>query len=307
MTTSTVNRDRLVSLPRTQLERLAYIDFRLYFLGELRRADLIERFGTGPAGATRDIATYREVAPANLSLDLKAKHYTPNEGFEPVFDHAPLRVLTALSQGFGQGLDSDPLSLIRCEFPAALSLPKAEVLAPITRAIHGQKAVRLTYRSTTSGESEKELVPLSLVDSGVRWHVRAYDREKAKFHDFVLTRMKNVTILDGQIPPEQRPENDLQWNRVIELELVRHPSFESPEVALMDYDMPDGVLRVRARAATVGYMLRRWSVDCSPDHSLKGKEYALWLRDPLVLYGASNAIVAPGYRPPAPDDKSGRS
>ncbi|PND38480.1 WYL domain-containing protein [Paucibacter aquatile] len=298
MITSTVNRDRLASLPRTQLERLAYIDFRLYFLGELRRADLIERFGTGPAGATRDIATYREIAKDNLALDPAAKHYTPKDGFEPVFKHDPLRVLTALSQGFGQGLDSDPLSLIRCEFPAALSLPKLDVLAPITRAIHGQKAVRLTYHSTTSGESQKDLVPLSLVDSGVRWHVRAYDRDKAAFHDCVLTRMKNVSILDGPIPPEQTPENDHQWNRVIELELVPHPNFERPEIALMDYDMPDGVLRVRARAANVGYMLRRWSVDCSPDHSLKGKEYTLWLRDPLVLYGASNAVVAPGYKPP---------
>jgi hypothetical protein len=45
-------------------------------------------------------------------------------------------------------------------------------------------------------------------------------------------------------------------------------------------------------------MLRRWIVDCSPDHSLRGKEYALWLKDPLVLYGAKNAVVAPGYKDP---------
>lgn len=302
MTKSTVKRDRLLTLPRTQRERLSYIDFRLYFLGELRRADLMERFGTGPAGATRDIATYRELAPANLSLDLTVKHYTPTSAFDPVFTHEPLRVLTALSQGFGQGLDSDPLSLIRCEFPAALSLPKAEVLAPITRAIHGQKAVSLTYHSTTSGKSQRELVPLGLVDIGIRWHVRAFDRKTSEFRDFVLTRMENVTPLEGEILPEERAENDLQWNRVIELELVPHPKFERQEVALMDYNMPDGVLRVRARAANVGYMLRRWSVDCSADHRLEGKEYALCLRDPLVLYGASNAVLAPGYRPP--DHKS---
>ena len=36
-------------------------------------------------------------------------------------------------------------------------------------------------------------------------------------------------------------------------------------------------------------MLRRSTIDCSPDHSLRGVEYALWLRDPLTLYGASNA------------------
>ena len=67
----------------------------------------------------------------------------------------------------------------------------------------------------------------------------------------------------------------------------------------MDYDIPpEGVLRVRVRAANAGYMLRRWTVDCSPDHNLKGLEYALWLRDPLALYGASNAQLAPGYKDP---------
>lgn len=296
--TKSVNRDQLLALPRTQLERLAYVDFRLCFLGELRRADLIERFGTGPAGATRDIATYRSIAPGNLDLDPSTKHYASTLSFEPVFDHAPLRVLTALSQGFGQGLEGDPSSLVRCEFPATLSLPKVDVLAPITRAIHGNRAVRLTYHSTTSGLSQRELVPLGLVDTGIRWHVRAFDRMTAQFKDFVLTRMTDVCLIDGEILPEERAENDLQWNRVIELELVPHPSFERQEVALLDYDMPDGVLRLKARAANVGYMLRRWSVDCSPDHRLRGKEYALWLRDPLVLYGASNAIVAPGYQPP---------
>lgn len=60
----------------------------------------------------------------------------------------------------------------------------------------------------------------------------------------------------------------------------------------------DGVLRVRVRAANAGYMLRRWTVDCSPEHQLKGLEYALWLRDPLALYGASNAQLAPGYKDP---------
>ena len=67
----------------------------------------------------------------------------------------------------------------------------------------------------------------------------------------------------------------------------------------MDYDIPEGgCLRARVRAANAGYMLRRSAIDCSPDHSLRGLEYALWLRDPLALYGANNAQLAPGYRDP---------
>ena len=93
----------LLSLPKVQLERLSYIDFRLYFLGDLRRIDLTDRFGTGPAGASRDIAMYRQVAPENLEFDGTGKYYVTPPAFTPVFDHAPQRVLTALSQRLRRG------------------------------------------------------------------------------------------------------------------------------------------------------------------------------------------------------------
>jgi hypothetical protein len=66
----------------------------------------------------------------------------------------------------------------------------------------------------------------------------------------------------------------------------------------MDYGMQGGVLQMKLRAAAAGYILRRWSVDCSPDHCLRGAEYRLWLRDALTLYGVANATLAPGYRSP---------
>lgn len=64
----------------------------------------------------------------------------------------------------------------------------------------------------------------------------------------------------------------------------------------MDYGMQDGRLSMKLRAATTGYILRRWSVDCSPDHSLNGPEYRLWLKDHLAIYGVKSAVLAPGYR-----------
>ncbi|WP_018988638.1 WYL domain-containing protein [Aromatoleum toluclasticum] len=290
----------LERLPRIQRERLSHIDFRLYFLGELRRADVVERFGTGPAGATRDIAQYREIAPDNLYLDNATKVYRLSPKFTPLFDHAPLQVLMALSRGFGEGIgDQLAQPMVRCEFPNVLSLPKMEVLAPISRAIHRGKSVRLAYTSIESGRSEREIVPLALVDNGVRWHVRAFDRKRKRFSDFVLTRMEAPTVLeDSPVLKEETAESDVQWSRIIELEMVTHPNYPRPEAVRMDYEMPDGVLRVKVRAANAGYLLRRWSVDCSPDHRLKGLEYALWLRDPLALYGSTNAQLAPGYVAP---------
>lgn len=302
----TNRRARLLErLPRAQRERLSHIDFKLYFLGELRRADVVDRFETGPAGATRDIALYREIAPENLEFDGATKTYRPSETFVPLFEHAPQRVLTALSQGFGEGIGDQLQPMIRCEIPAVLTLPKMSVLAPITRAIHRGKAVRLGYTSVETGHTERVIVPLALVDIGLRWHVRAYCRLRQEFRDFVLTRMDNpVVIEDSQVQREESPDQDVQWSRIIELDLVPHPSHKRPEIIAMDYPMVDGVMKVKVRAANAGYMLRRWSVDCSPNHRLEGLEYALWLRDPLALYGASNAQLAPGYEDPKGRDKS---
>ncbi len=62
--------------------------------------------------------------------------------------------------------------------------------------------------------------------------------------------------------------------------------------------LDDAALRMKLSAATAGYSLRKWCVDCSPDHSLQDHEYRLWLKDPLALYGIKNELLAPGYRPP---------
>lgn len=293
------HRQQLQDLPLAQAERLAYIDFRVYFLGELRRSDLTERFQTGPAGATRDIAMYRSLAPENLDFDGTAKVYVPSAKFLPLFEHNPGRVLVALSEGFGDGVHSAERPLVPCEFPNTLSLPSVDVLAPITRAIHRRKAVRLQYRSRSSGLGTRDIVPLALVNIGTRWHARVFDRKNRDFRDFVLTRMMEPQVLeDSPVRDDETAQADLQWSRIIELELVPHPDFESRDVVLMDYPMDDGVLRVRVRAANAGYMLQQWHVDCSPDHSQRGREYALWLRDPLALYGSESAFLAPGYRDP---------
>ena len=98
---------RVESLSHAQRERLAYVEFRLYFMGEIGRPDLAARFGVAPAGATRDLAMYREIAPHNIEFDGSSKVYRIGKAFSPIFEHAPQRVLSALSLGFGDGVDGE--------------------------------------------------------------------------------------------------------------------------------------------------------------------------------------------------------
>ncbi|WP_179673391.1 WYL domain-containing protein [Duganella sp. 1224] len=289
---------RVTLLSHSQRERLAYIDFRLYFIGQIGRPDLSSRFGVAPAGATRDLALYREVAPQNIEFDGSNKIYRIGKSFVPVFEHAPQRVLSALSLGFGDGVNGEPEPLLPCESLAALTNPCMDVLAPICRAIHAKRPVAIRYYSVNSGESERVIVPFALVDSGLRWHVRAFDRKTGEFRDFVITRIESPRTLDENPKVGERPDDDIQWTRIIEIELVPHPDQPRPEITARDYGFTGGALALKLRAAAAGYMLRRWSVDCSPDHHLRGPEYRLWLKDHLALYGVKNAMLAPGYRSP---------
>lgn len=293
-----MHRQRVESMSHAQRERLAYVEFRLYFMGEIGRPDLAGRFGIAPAGATRDLALYREIAPHNIAFDGSNKVYRIGKAFSPIFEHAPQRVLSALSLGFGDGVDGETKPLLPCESPAALSSPRMDVLAPICRAIHAKRPVAIRYHSISNGESERVIVPFALIDTGLRWHVRAFDRKSGEFRDFVVTRIEAPILVDEEPEANERPDNDIQWTRIVELDLVPHPRLARPEIIRMDYGMTEGSMRMRVRAAVAGYMLLRWSVDASPDHSLKEEHYRLWLSDPLALYGVENAKLAPGYRPP---------
>lgn len=292
-------KDQLAELTQPQRDRLAFIELRVRFVGEIRRQDLVARFGIQSAAATRDLALYKELSPGNIDYDPKGKAYVLGPDFRPIFDFPPERVLSWLTQGFGDGEPMRLKAWVASESPSRLTHPDLDVLASVTRAIHQGCPLRVEYYSISSGCTEREVVPFALIDNGLRWHVRAFDRKSQEFRDFVITRIKNPVVLKGQpVAAHEMSDQDIQWTRIVELELVPHPDQPRPEITQMDYAMTGGSIRMRVRAAVAGYMLLRWSVDCSPDHSLREEQYRLWLSDPLALYGVENAKLAPGYRLP---------
>ena len=303
-----MSNDQLSDLTQPQRDRLAFVELRVRFIGEIRRQDLVTRFGIQSAAASRDLALYKELAPGNIDYDTRGKSYVLGPDFHPIFDFPPERVLSWLTRGFGDG---EPMQLkapftnavLASESPSRLTHMDLDVLASVTRAIHQACPLGIEYHSISSGRTEREIIPFALIDNGLRWHVRAFDRKSQEFRDFVITRIRHPQVLKDELPEAHEiSDQDIQWTRIVELELVPHPDQPRPEITVMDYGMQDGSLRMKLRAATAGYILRKWSVDCSPDHSLRGHEYRLWLKDPLALYGVKNAILAPGYRVP---DSSG--
>lgn len=283
-------------LPKATRDRIAHIDFTLLFKGEAVRADLVDRFNIAPAQATKDFTLYRELAPGNIEYDQKLKVHKRREQFTSLFDYDVLRTLATISQGYGDGFTGKVKPPLPCEAPYHLNKPSLSIVAKVTEAIHKGKALSITYVSLSSGETMREIVPHTLVDNGLRWHVRGFDRKHGEFRDFVLTRIKDTEVLECSILSEKELETqDRQWNRFVELELVPHPSIKHSEAIELDYGMLNGVMKIEIRAATAGYLLRQWHVDCTKNHKLNSPEYQLWLKNPLTLYGVGNLNLAPGF------------
>ncbi|MFZ4537678.1 WYL domain-containing protein [Propionivibrio sp.] len=282
-------------LTQTQRERLAYIDYKVFFSGELRRADLESRFGIAQAAATRDLTCYRGLAPGNLVYDASAKLYTISDRFAPIYPIATERALAWLRQGYGDGLTLCIGRQIPTDGADLLAPPPIDTIATIARAIHRRLALKIRYQSLSSGASVRDVVPLALVDNGMRWHVRAYDRKNSRFGDFVINRISSLETANASVAAEETLAADGQWNQLIQLDLVVHPGLSHPKAIEADYGITGGVLTVRVRAAVAGYALVRWNVDCSPNHSLDPHRHHLWLRNQEVLNGVESAMLGPGY------------
>ena len=250
-----MTQDTIDDLSQKQRDRLAYVEFRLWFLGDVCRRDLMERFGIAPAVATRDFTTYRDLAPQNIDFDGRRKVYVPSERFAPVFEHEP--------------------------------------------EIHQKQVLRVKYHSLKRGAADREVIPHAMVDSGLRWHTRVFDRKSNEFRDLVISRIEAATpVHNAEIQPHEKESADEEWNRQLDLVLVVHPGVDRPEIVQRDFGMRRGELHVTVRAAVAGYVLQQWNVDCSPDRRLDPMIHRLSLKDIQALKDCKSAAIAPGFSYP---------
>ena len=285
-------------LSHSQQQRLYFIDFRLMFFGSFTRSEVVNHFRLGLSAATRDINLYKEYAPHNLSYDNADKRYFKTDEFNPVFPHDNLSTMMQLSAS-----STDENNIIHginlpFEAPSQLVIPDVNTVAVLTQAILGEKAVDIEYVSLSSGQQRRTIIPHSLIDNGLRWHVRAFDCESNTFKDFVMTRIITVNISSKAISEGQKLKSDQQWIKEVKLELVPHPkNIKYAKAIELDYGMENGCLILNTKAALAGYILRRWNVDCTEDASQQSPAHQLWLKNRSALKDVNNIQLASGTEP----------
>jgi predicted DNA-binding transcriptional regulator YafY len=286
---------KLSKLSQKQKERLSFIDFCANFLGSIGRAEIVSRFGISDASASKDLSTYIDLVPKNLKYDFKSRTHLATKTFKPIYEFEATQVLRALSTGFGDTLEQIPSPFIYSETAVDLNNPNTSIIAQVSRGIKLNKIVQITYHSLSSGQTEREIAPFAVVNSGLRWHVRAFDRKTKSFRDFVFTRILTAKVTNKNVEDDEKSGNDTFWNEKITIELAPHPSNIKEKRSIeMDYGMRDGSVKVTLRKAVAGYVLRHWNVDSTENHQLDGKHFQLWLTNRDEIEGIEEVILAPG-------------
>ncbi|MBI5750824.1 MAG: WYL domain-containing protein [Hydrogenophilales bacterium] len=276
-------------------QRLQYIEIMAYYSGVVTRSDVAKAFGLSDAAATKDLKLYGDLAPSNLIYNHGVFGFVPSQGFSPAFcDLSPAAVLPIIASnlavsGGPYGAESI-YGLPTAALPLPVRLPTQQVLAQISRAIHSRKKLQVSYCSLSDRDStdSRILEPHTLVDTGLRWHVRAYSDETYDFRDFVLSRFVAAECLID--PAESSVEYDEDWVEMVALKLGPHADLDAPkrESLLLDYGASGGVIEVNVRRALIGYVLQRLGVDTTRDHSMNPNANQLMLlnRDEIEPFAA---------------------
>jgi len=280
-------------------QRLQYIEMMAWYAGVVTRGDVAKAFGISDAAATKDLKLYGDLVPGNLVYQHSVFGFVPNAGFSAAFsDLAPARALPVMAANLAVANGPYGAELIyglaSASLPLPVRLPGHHILAQITRAIHGRRKLQIRYRSLSRRDSPDDssfrlLEPHTLVDTGTRWHVRAYHAESCDFRDFVLSRISHAECLESAA--ESSVQYDEDWTETVSLKLAPHSGLDElkRDSLLLDYGVAsEGVIEVEVRRALLGYVLQRMNVDTTPDHAMNPNAYQLMLlnRDEIEPFAA---------------------
>lgn len=249
------------------LLRYRLIEIIALWEGRLTTNHLCDTFGIGRQQASKDINTYsNEIGQGNLIYDKFLKGYRPTEQFKPQVTSGnadEYLQLLARNNELTDTFDSLSLAVANTEI---LSVPvrnlKPKVIRAIVRAARERRRLEVDYVSVSSPNREgRVIVPHTLVFTGVRWHVRAWDEKNSDYRDFVLSRFRgDVEMMDVS---EHTIEHDDNWNKQVTIKIKPDSRLEKAQqkVVAEDWGMTRNKLDVTVRGSLVQYALQALRID----------------------------------------------
>ncbi|WFB36809.1 WYL domain-containing protein [Kiritimatiellota bacterium B12222] len=240
-----------------QQERLNFIEYRLYWDGEISRNDLIEKFQISPAQATLDLKSYQEAAPKNIEYSVTSKRYIPKRSFKPKFiaPDAAEYLSSLLKAPTTRNSEKDSFSPTTEALPIFIRRIEPSTLQAVVQAMKQSSVIKLDYQSPfRPATGLRRVYPLAFVFVLGRWHLRAYCFERKDFRSFVLGRIikvHDVGELTESLPP------DMHWAEIVEILIKPSKSLtnENRTIIEQDYHMTNGLAKISVRRALLKYFL----------------------------------------------------
>lgn len=241
-------------------ERYRFIELIAYWEGRFNATTLAQQFGQSRQQNSADINAYKNLAPDNLIYDSSLKVNIPTNHFLPQF------ISTQVDEYLywfhtGQLPSSAPQALSE-----ALKIPARKISPQIMRclvaAIRQQKRVEVDYVSLNNPNREGRFIaPHSFVNTGLRWHLRAWCEKSREYRDFVLSRFRGEPELFGK--SQHTAAQDTAWNTQVTIILQPDPRLSPTkrEVLENDYQMQNGQLHITTKGCLVNYLLREMQIN----------------------------------------------
>jgi WYL domain len=262
--------------------RLAFIEERLFWLGEVNRTDLVRRFGVSMSQASGDIGRYLALHPPGVTYDKSAKRYVAGESFRAVLAPPDARRFLGELRLVDLGIlaAEDTMLGVLPPFDATPVPERAIdpfVLRAVLRAMRERRALDVLYQSMSRpSPTRRAIEPHALAHDGFRWHARAYDCENNEFRDFVLGRMSKPK-LRGQAGSAAR--DDAEWHAFVPLVIAPHPRLTPAQARAIavDYGIRGRSATLKVRRALLFYALKRLGLDIAPEARPPGEQHIVLL------------------------------
>ena len=250
--------------PWTQNRRFEFIEWKLYWEGQLNRSDLEGAFEISTPQASVDLRNYRELAGGNIEYDGTERAFVPKPTITPLFlKPSADRLLLQLRAWLTNALPRRDIwfkTIPSIDMaPDIVRHVDAECLREILKAIRSRTAIEVLYQSLTNSRRRK-IAPHALAFDGYRWHLRAWACDRDDFRDFVLSR---ISEFGDTSAVDYDPGDDIEWQTKITLQLFPHPGLtdEQSSAIQRDYNMDDGKREIEVRLSMAYYFIMRMNLD----------------------------------------------
>lgn len=254
----------------TQLERRFWlIELLANWEGRITCGHLQYYFQLGRQQASKVISQYRTLHPQYLKYCTSAKSYLPTIDFKPNIISAD--VAEYLNWISGQSthlfLAEDKYQLAHAILSSPARKVSPHIMRPLVHAIRQGERLEIDYNAVSNPNSSgRIIVPIRFVNTGRRWHLRAWCEKAQAYRDFVLSRLSGTPSSEGKCVIEL-PE-DFAWETEITLRIKPDPRLSAAQQAALihDYDMQNGELHITTRGALAQYLLQDLQINTKMLH-----------------------------------------